>query len=235
MNKLSQENFSAIKSEIQDGRLTMSGMRGYLIGIFLASGIFVGISFAVANANTIGWDTLSSGWHMIYYIEAVLFGVHLLLILLCWGKNPFNQKLLSIGVVILTYKAALDPFLMVIMFSKDEGKFDSLLPVILVILVSGLILHITVLVKWINSLKQKKKKSKEKESKYFFLVPIVVILTTLTTIVTKNEMLGDFDLLFGLFIVTVIYLGLLIAAVEFMIAMYCIFRFSSFSVRNFNK
>ena len=235
MNKLSQENFSAIKSEIQDGRLTMSGMRGYLIGIFLASGIFVGISFAVANANTIGWDTLSSGWHKIYYIEAVLFGVHLLLILLCWGNNPFNQKLLSIGMVILTYKAALDPFLMVIMFSKDEGKFESLLPVIVVILVSGLILHITVLVKWINNLKQKEKKSKEKESKVFFLVPIVVILTTLTTIVTKNGMLGDFDLLFGLFIVTVIYLGLLIAAVEFLIAMYCIFRFPSFSVRNFNK
>ena len=60
MTKLSEENFSAIKGEITDGRLTMSGMRGYLIGIFLYSGILVGISFAVANANTIGWDTLSA-------------------------------------------------------------------------------------------------------------------------------------------------------------------------------
>ena len=59
MGKLSEESFSAIKGELIDGRLTMSGMRGYLIGLLAFSGIMVGISLAVANADTIGWDTLS--------------------------------------------------------------------------------------------------------------------------------------------------------------------------------
>ena len=57
--------------------------------------------------------------------------------------------------VLLTYKAALDPFLMVLMFSKDEGNYHFYLPIILIILVSGLILHVVVLVKWINSLRPK--------------------------------------------------------------------------------
>ena len=70
MGKLSEESFSAIKGELIDGRLTMSGMRVYLIGLLAFSGIMVGISFAVANANTVGWDTLSTGWHWIYYVEA---------------------------------------------------------------------------------------------------------------------------------------------------------------------
>lgn len=61
---------------------------------------------------------------------------------------------------------------------------------------------------------------------------MVAILTTITTIVIKNGMLGEFDLLFALFIVTVVYLGLLIGVCEFIIAMYCIFKFPSFSVKN---
>ena len=239
MTKLSEKSFFAIKGELQDGRLTMSGMRGYLIVLFLLSGIFVGISFAVANANTIGWDTLSTGWHRVYYAEAVLFGFHLFLLLFCWWNNAFSQKLLSIGMVILTYKAALDPFLMVVMFSKDEGNYDLFMPLILVILVSGLIIHIIVLVKWINSLRPKnkneKKQNTKKNSKYLILFPFIFVLTTLTTIVTKNGLLGDYDLLFGVFIVTVVYLGLLIGACEFIIAAYCVFRYPSFSVKNFKN
>ena len=235
MNKLSEESFAAIKSEIQDGRLTLAGMRGYLMGLLLISGFFVGLSFAVANANTVGWDTLSSGWHMIYYMEAVLFSIHILLLLFCWGSNQVSQKMLSVGMVLFTYKAAFDPYLMVIMFSKDEGKYDSIIPIILIILVSGFILHLVILFKWIKSLKDKKKKTKERGTIYFVLVPVVAILTTITTIVIKNGMLGEFDLLFGLFIVTVVYLGLLIGVCEFIIAMYCIFKFPSFSVKNFNE
>lgn len=54
MGKFSEESFSAIKGELIDGRLTMSGMRGYLIGLFFMSSLFVGVSLAVANANTVG-------------------------------------------------------------------------------------------------------------------------------------------------------------------------------------
>ena len=239
MGKLSEESFSAIKGELKDGRLTMSGMRVYLIGLLAFSGIMVGISLAVANANTIGWDTLSTGWHWIYYVEAVLFGFHLLVLLLCWSNNAFSQKLLSIGMVLLTYKAALDPFLMVLMFSKDEGKYHLYLPIILIILVSGLIIHIVVLVKLINSLRPKKgherKQHVEKDSKFFILIPVILLLTALTTLVIKNGILGDYELVFGVFIVTIVYLGLLIGACEFVIAMYCIFRFPSFSIKNFKS
>lgn len=237
MNKLSEENFSAIKGELQDGRLTMSGMRVYLIGLFLLSGIFVGISFAVANANTIGWDTLSTGWHRIYYAEAVLFGFHLFLLLFCWWNNAFSQKLLSIGMVILTYKAALDPYILVLMFSMDRGMYESYVPFILVILVSGLILHIIVLVKWINSLRpkggKKGKPNVKKDSKYLILFPVIFLLTTLTTLVIKNNLLGDYEIVFMALIVTVVYLGLLIGACEFIIVAYCVFRYPSFSVKNF--
>ena len=51
---------------------------------------------------------------MIYYIEAVLFSRSFAVDILIWANNTFNQKLLSIGMVMLTYKAALDPYLMVI-------------------------------------------------------------------------------------------------------------------------
>ena len=238
MNKLSEESFSAIKGELQDGRLTMSGMWGYLMGLFFLSGIFVGISFAVANANTVGWDTLSTGWHRTYYIEAVLFGLHLFLLLFCWWNNVFSQKLLSIGMVIFTYKAALDPYLMVLMFSKDRGMYESYIPFVLVILVSGLILHIIVLIKWINSLRpkggKKGKANVKKDSKYLILFPVIFVLTTLTTLVIKNDLLGDYEIVFMALLATLLYLGLLIGACEFIIAAYCVFRYPSFSVKNFN-
>ena len=239
MGKFSEESFSAIKGELIDGRLTMSGMRGYLIGLFFMSSLFVGVSLAVANANTVGWDTLSSGWHWIYYAEGVLFGIHLLLILLCWKNSAFNQKLLSFGIVLFTYKAAVDPYITVLMFSKDRGMYDDYLPFIIVTLIGGVMLHIIVMVKWLNSLKvknQKTGKSTEKnKTKYIVLLPIIFVLTGLTSMVIKNGLLGNYEIVFMAFIVTVVYLGLLIAAVEFLIAMYCIFKFPSFSVRNFNK
>lgn len=239
MGKLSEESFSAIKGELIDGRLTMSGMRSYIIGLFFMSTLFVGVSLAVANANTVGWDTLSSGWHRIYYAEGILFGIHLLVLLLCWRNNAFSQKLLSVGMVVFTYKAALDPYLTVLMFSKDEGNYHLYLPIVLIVLVSGLILHIVVLVKWINSLRPKKEHERKsrvkKDSKFFILIPVIFLLTALTTLVIKNGILGDYELVFGVFIVTIVYLGLLIGACEFVIAMYCIFRFPSFSIKNFKS
>lgn len=164
MNKLSEANFKAIKVEVKEGRLTMSGMRAYLIGLFFISGLFVGVSLAVANANTVGWDTLSTAWHRIYYAEAVLFSFHLLVMLLFWWNNAFTQKLLSVAVVLFTYKAAMDPFITVLMFSKDRGMYELYLPLILIILVGGLIIHIIVLVKWFKSLRVNVKKN-EKSSK----------------------------------------------------------------------
>ncbi|WP_405101038.1 hypothetical protein [Oceanobacillus sp. FSL H7-0719] len=238
MNKLSEANFKAIKDEIKEGRLTMSGMRAYLIGLFFISGLFVGVSLAVANANTVGWDTLSTAWHRIYYAEAVLFGFHLLVMLFFWWNNAFTQKMLSIAVVLFTYKAAMDPFITVLMFSKDRGMYELYLPFILIILVGGLIIHIIVLVKWFNSLRSTVKtneKSSKKRKKNYILFPILFIIIAITSMAIKNGLLGNFEIVFMAFIITIVYLGLLIAACEFIIAMYCIFKFPSFSVKNFNE
>ena len=236
MTKLTEESFSAIKGELQDGRLTMSGMRVYLIGLFFLSGIFIGASLMVANANTIGWDTLSTGWHRIYCVEAILFGFHFFILLFCWWNNAFCQKVLSVGMVLFTYKAAFDPYLALLMFSKDKGMYDLYVPFILVVLVSGILLHIILLIKWLKSLKEKKdeagKSSTKKDSKYLVIFPVIFLLTTLTSIVIRNGLLGDYSLLFGALIITALYLGLLIGVCEFIIAAYCVFRYPSFSVKN---
>lgn len=235
MNNLTESSFKAIKSEIKEGRLTVGGMRSYLIVVFFLSAIVVGISVAVANANTIGWDMLSAGWHGVYYAEGVLFAGHILLLLLSWENNAFNQKLLSVGMVIFTYKAALDPFLMVSMFSKDRGLFELFLPFILIVLVGGLFLHIFVFVKWINRLKENNKQKRIKGAKFTAVLPVITFLSALTTITIKNGLLGENEIVLMAAAASVVYLGLLIAACEFIIAAYCIFRFPSFSVKSLTK
>ncbi|WP_051291421.1 hypothetical protein [Fictibacillus gelatini] len=113
MKRFSEKDFEDIKYEVQEGRLTMSGTRNTLLIFLLYSGFLVGLSFAVANANTIGWNNLSQWWHGIYYIEAVLFALQIFILLFCWENNSFNQKILSISRVVYTYKVALDPFLLI--------------------------------------------------------------------------------------------------------------------------
>ena len=96
MRKLTEKHFAAEREEILNGRLSMSNAIIYLWGILVYSGLHLGISFAVANANTVGWDTLSSFWHLIYYIEAFLIGILLLILIFCWRITNFNQKVLSV-------------------------------------------------------------------------------------------------------------------------------------------
>ncbi|MFE5729048.1 hypothetical protein ACFQ57_20240, partial [Heyndrickxia sporothermodurans] len=128
----------------------MPRMRNHLLILLVVSGFFVGLSFIVANANTIGWDQLSFGWHMLYYIEAILFTIQILIILLCRANNPFNQKVLIVGTVVFLYKMALDPFLMMIMFFKDSGVYESYAFVFYMILIFGFLFHILVLSILIN-------------------------------------------------------------------------------------
>ncbi len=208
----------------------MSGMRFYLMGIFLYSGFTVGVSFAIANANTVGWDTLSKGWHVIYYIEAVLFALHFLILLLCWANNSFNQKILIFGVVLFTYKTALDPYTTMFMLTKDRGVYNLYAPFIFLIIMFGLVLHILVLTKWIRGLKEEDNSKKIRKSKARIWIPALFVLVTLTTVIVRNGLLGNLELISGLFIFTFIYIALLIGVCEFIIAAYCIFRFPSFSV-----
>ena len=237
MSRLTEKDFSNIKDEIQNGRLTMSGMRVYLIGLFAYSGFLVGLSFAVANGNMVGWDNLSDNWHVIYYIEAVLLVIHLFIICLCWAKNSLNQRVLSIAMILFTYKTALDQFLTMSMFLKDNQVFDQFIPLLLMIIVSGFILHIVILVKWIKGISKKEfeEKNSKKSSKSGIWVSGIFLLAVLTGIIIRNDLLGAYDNFFGIFVISVVYLGLLIGACEFIIAAYCVFRYPSFSVKNFKN
>ncbi|MBL5773051.1 hypothetical protein B5V88_16375 [Heyndrickxia sporothermodurans] len=232
MDQLTGKNFSNVRYEIQEGRLTMLGTRSYLIVNFIYSIIVMGISLAVANANTIGWATLSNNWHVIYYIEAVLLILQILLILFCWAQTPFNQKILSLSRVIYTYKVALDPFIMIMMFAKDSGIYDSFAPLLLFIIAIGLLIHILVFMKLIKDLKKDHHNRKVKRLKSKMLILVIFVLVIITTIIFRSGLLKDLELLFMLFAFTIVYIGMLIGVCEFIIAAYCIFRYPSFSVNS---
>ncbi|PTY82356.1 hypothetical protein B5V90_20245, partial [Heyndrickxia sporothermodurans] len=93
-----------------------------------------------------------------------------------------------------------------------------------------------VLIKWIKDLSPKKERNKDtnskdkKKTKIKVWLPVLLVLVALSSIIVKNNLLGDFELMYGLFIFTVLYIALLIGVCEFIIAAYCIFRFPSFSV-----
>ncbi|MEB6550899.1 hypothetical protein MXL46_17715 [Heyndrickxia sporothermodurans] len=110
------------------------------------------------------------------------------------------------------------------------------MPFTLLIIGIGLIIHVIVLIKWIKDLSPKKERNKDtnskdkKKTKIKVWLPVLLVLVALSSIIVKNNLLGDFELMYGLFIFTVLYIALLIGVCEFIIAAYCIFRFPSFSV-----
>ena len=118
-----------------------------------------------------------------------------------------------------------------VMFSKDRGMYESYKTLIVFLLISGLIFHIIVLIKWIKSLNKKNMETKPKRriSKIGSIIPVIFLLVIITGIIMRNGLLDEYELMFGLFIFTVIYFGMLIGVCEFIIVCYCIFRFPSFS------
>lgn len=232
MRKLTEKHFAVEKEEILNGRLSMPNALIFLCGIFVYSGAHLGFSFAAANANTVGWDTLSPTWHLIFYIEGFLLGFLLLILILCWRITNFNQKVLSVAVVIFTYNAGLIQYLTMVMLSKDRGMYESYIPLIVFILISGLIIHIIVLRQWIKNMGKRNLEAKPKRriSKTGSIIPVIFLLVIIAGIIMKNGLLDEYELMFGMFIFTVVYFGMLIGVCEFIIACYCIFRFPSFSV-----
>lgn len=193
VNNLTEKDFASEKEEVLNGRFTMSGMRVFLIGVLFYSGFLVGLSFAIANANTntVGWNTLSRFWQVLFYVEVVSFGFLALVLVFCWGKTGLNQKLLIVATVLCSYKIALEPFLMILMFSKDGGTYDSFFPLVLLVIISGLFLHIYFFYRWIKGLKRgrlREENSKKTSGKSRVMVPIIFILATVTGIVTKRSL-----------------------------------------------
>ena len=232
MRKLTEKHFSFEKEEVLNGRLSISNMKIYLLGVLVYSGAHLGFSFAAANANTVGWDTLSSIWHLIFYIEAFLLAFLLLILIFCWKITNFNQKILSVAVVLFTYNTGLIQYFSMVMLSKDRGMYESYITLIIFILISGLIIHIVALKQWIKNLGSRNLEAKPKRriSKTGSIIPMIFLLVIIAGIIVRNGLLDEYELMFGMFIFTVVYFGMLIGVCEFIIVCYCIFRFPSFSV-----
>lgn len=171
-----KKDFSNLKYEIQHGRLTISGNRLYLLSLFIYSLVLLGLTYRVAYS--IGLNVLQKEWKVILYGEVSLLILQILLILFCRTKRTFNFKVLSVSRVLYTYKAALDPFIMIAMFTIDDGTFSTYTPFLLLIIFTGIIVHILFL---INGVKKKEKKllSKRNTMIWISILFLCIVLTTI--------------------------------------------------------
>jgi hypothetical protein len=233
MARLTETNLINIKYEVTEGRLTFENVRRYLMAILFFSGVVVGVAYLAANEeSTVGWDTLSPGIHYIFYLEAALFIFHLFLLLFCIKKNYFNQKLLMIGLVVLTYKAAIDPYLAVYMFYKDQGYEESELTFIPFLIVIGLIIHIISLTYFIKRARLIEDEDNEppKKASITLGLPFLFILISSFSVFVRNGSLGNHELTFSVILFSVLFIAMLIGVCEFILAAYGVFHFPSFSV-----
>ena len=229
MIHLTEKDCIDIKYELHKGRLTIPGIRAYLLGVLLYSGITIGVSLFAASGNNIGWETLSSGCHTIYNIEIILFAVNILTILFCWKINNINQKILAIAIILFTYKTALDQYIAILMFSKDRNIYDVYAPLVLIIIAIGFIVQIIVLRKWIKGIKGNIK-LRNKRTKKKLLFPVLFLLAVSVGTIFSNNLFMDKEIAFIFIVASVVYIAMLIGQCEFIIVAYCIFRFPSFAV-----
>ncbi|RPJ95367.1 hypothetical protein [Rummeliibacillus sp. TYF005] len=224
MKKINDKKFSNIQYEIQHGRLTISGNRLYLLSLFIYSLVLLGITYRVAYS--IGLNVLQKEWKVILYGEVSLLILQILLILFCRTKRTFNFKVLSVSRVLYTYKAALDPFIMIAMFTIDDGTFSTYTPFLLLIIFTGIIVHILFL---INGVKKKEKKLLSKRNTMIW-ISILFLCIVLTTILSKNVLFQDINMLLMTLAFSIVFIAMLIGNCEFIIAAYCIFCYPSFAV-----
>jgi len=140
--------------------------------------------------------------------------------------------------VIYTYKIALDPFLVILLASKDRGIYQFYAPVVLIIICMGFVVHVGWLLTKIYDLKREKVKNKEttnQKLKSIILIPIIFFLVIVAGQVIKSGVMKDMELAFILAIATIVFIAMLIGAVEYLLALFCIFLFPSFSVNQPSK
>ena len=237
MAQLTERDFLDIKDEIKDGRLSPDSIRFYL-GVFMFfSGLMVGTAYAVTSTSDslIGWENLSTFWQIVFKFQAVLFIFQLILILLVRGKNNWSQILLNISYVFYTYKMVIDPFIMTLMFAKNDGVYEEYLHLALGIIIFGFLVHLYFIRRKFTSLIEEKEKNKNKKKKksdklLYALFPILLFLVSVTGYIIKNDLLGDYDILFLLGVGFFLLVAVMIGAVEFVLGAYCVVRFPSFRV-----
>ena len=227
MTLLKEQDFRNIKETILDGRLNQSRILAFLIGNLVFTGGSIGIALLVANANTIGWETLSDTWHFIFYAEAILFTIHFLLILLGFINSHVIHKFLIIMMVLFSYKLVIDPFIAMLMFAKDVDAYEIYLPPVISILVIGFLLHFVLVFKKFHDIRQVNNQNQaEKKSNVNWI--IIFFFVVLTGLLLNSGILGANDMTFGLLLFTALLIVMLIGAVEFVLAAYCVIRFPSF-------
>lgn len=224
------EHFELVKNEIIHGRMNFNEMRYHLIPAFFVSGFFVGLSFWVAHADTIGWKNLSGFWHNIFYIEAVLFLVQIAIILFCRVESIFNLKIVSLAITFYLFKLSLEPFLGMAMFFKDAGVYGIYGPFIFLIIVLGFLFHIINLIRIIKELKIRtpKEKNSQKNHRDWYKIGSLLLLVVIVGLILDTGLLGDGELLFGIIISTVTYIGILIGLWDYETTVYLIWRFPEY-------
>ena len=232
MARITETNLINIKYAVKEGRLTFDNVRRYLMAILFFSSVIVGVSYFAANQNTIGWNTLTPAIHYIFYLEAGLFILHLCLLLFCIKRNRFNQKLLMLGLVILTYKAAFEPYLAVYMFYKDQGFDDAELAFIPFLIMIALIVHILSFTYFVKRVKLVEDENIEppKRTSITLGLPLLFILISSFSVFVRNGFMGNYEMTFSVILFSILCIAMLIGICEFILAAYGVFRFPSFSV-----
>ena len=238
MSKLTEKDFPDIKEELKTGRISPEGIRAGLGAFMFFSALMIGIAYLVVNASNtvIGWDNLSFFWQTVFKLQVVLFILQLLLIFIARGRSNRSQIALNVSFVLYTYKTVLDPFIMTLMFAKDRGVYNEYAPLVGIIILLGFILHFYLVFKAFQNIRNEqginREVKKEKNNKSFFtvLIPFVFLVASITGYIVKNDLLGENEILFGVGISTLVFIAILIGAIEFVKGAYCVIRFPSFRV-----
>ena len=224
------ENSKYEKKEIISGRMNFNEMRHHLIPVFFVSCFFVGISFWGAHANRFGWDNLSAFWQNIFYLEAVLFLVQFIIILFCRVESFFNLKIVSLAITFYMFKLSLEPFLLMVMIFIDKGVYGTYGSFILLIITLGFLFHIINLIRIIKELKIRtpKEKNSKKSHRDWYKIGSLLLLVVIVGLILDTGLLGDGELLFGIIISTVTYIGILIGLWDYETTVYLIWRFPEY-------
>lgn len=232
MEKLSEEKFFLILNADSKSRLlTFSDLRKFLRIWFVYSLILIGIAFAVVNGGNIGWENLSSFWQWVFRLEFIFFIVHAFMIFICLPNRPYSWRLSSIAVAFFMYKAAFDPFVLFMMFAKDEHIYDSYVQTTLYGVITCVIFHIIFLYFWIRKRRNLREINKLDIKTYNKEIggSVIGFFVVLVSIVTRHYLQGEAGMLFFFALILFICAGLLMSVCQFVLIACRTIRIPSFT------
>ena len=198
----------------------------------LCSFLFVGMALLVVQAGNIGWNALSETWHFIFYAEGIVFVVQIaLIILFSLINHSAMEKFSAFLELLFSYKMAVDPFIILLMFAKDHGVYDYYLPVVHNILQVGFFMNILLVCLIIYYIKKESNEISFLSIIKFMItlaVPVILAILFLIRIIIKSEILYIGDLGDILLVVTVIFICVLIGNLFYVIEPYHIISESTF-------